>query len=87
MPAYHGKQLIDRGDGILNNNMEYKSYVGSVEFSEEDTLFFGKVLGLEALISYEGKNVHDLEEDFHGAVDDYLALCETEGIKPEKVTK
>lgn len=56
----------------MNNTMEYKGYVGSVEFSEEDALFFGKVLGVQALISYEGENAHDLVEDFHSAVDDYL---------------
>ena len=63
----------------MNNTMEYKNYVGSVEFSEEDSLFFGRVLGIRALVSYEGENARDLVEDFHGAVDDYLALCEAEG--------
>ena len=29
----------------MNNTMEYKGYVGSVEFSEEDAVFFGKVMG------------------------------------------
>ena len=28
----------------MNNIMEYKGYVGSVEFSEPDGLFFGKVI-------------------------------------------
>ena len=56
----------------MNNTMEYKGYVGSVEFSEEDALFFGKVLGVRALISYEGENARDLVEDFHSAVYDYL---------------
>lgn len=56
----------------MNNTMENKGYVGSVEFSEEDALFFGKVLGVRALISYEGENARDLVEDFHSAVDDYL---------------
>ena len=28
----------------MNNTIQYKGYVGSVEFSEEDNLFFGKVL-------------------------------------------
>ena len=37
----------------MNNTMEYKGYVGSVEFSEEDGLFYGKVMGIRALISYE----------------------------------
>jgi predicted HicB family RNase H-like nuclease len=71
----------------MNNTMEYKGYVGTVEFSESDGLFYGKVMGIRALISYEGTNAHELVEDFHGAVDDYLALCEAEGIQPEKAYK
>ena len=67
----------------MNNIMEYKGYVGSVEFSENDGLFFGKVQGIRSLISYEGTNATELVSDFHGAVDDYLALCEAEGISPE----
>ena len=34
--------------------MEYKGYIGSVEFSEQDLIFFGKVMGIRALLSYEG---------------------------------
>ena len=37
----------------MNNTMKYKDYIGSVEFSEEDGIFFGKVMGIRALISYE----------------------------------
>ena len=67
----------------MNNIMEYKGYVGSVEFSETDGLFFGKVQGIRSLISYEGTNASELVSDFHGAVDDYLRLCEEEGNTPE----
>ena len=66
----------------MNNTMEYKGYVGSVEFSEEDALFYGKVLGIRALISYEGTNAAELVADFHGAVDDYLELCVQSGTEP-----
>lgn len=71
----------------MNNTMEYKGYVGSVEFSEEDALFYGKVLGIRALISYEGTNAAELVADFHGAVDDYLELCAQSGTEPEKAYK
>ena len=71
----------------MNNTMEYKGYVGSVEFSEEDALFYGKVLGIRALISYEGNNAAELVADFHGAVDDYLELCAQTGTEPEKAYK
>lgn len=71
----------------MNNTVEYKGYTGSVEFSEEDALFFGKVMGIRSLISYEGENAADLISDFHGAVDDYLAACKAEGREPEKAYK
>ena len=62
--------------------MQYKGYVGSVEFSENDAVLYGKVQGIRSLISYEGTTVQELLDDFHGAVDDYLALCEAEGTDP-----
>ncbi len=71
----------------MNNIMEYKGYVGSVEFSEKDGLFFGKVQGIRSLISYEGTNAHELVSDFHGAVDDYLTLCKEENAPPETAYK
>ena len=71
----------------MKNTIEYKGYVGSVEFSEADELFFGKVQGIRSLISYEGTTAADLIEDFHGAVDDYLALCEDTGTAPETAYK
>lgn len=71
----------------MNNTMEYKGYIGSVEFSEEDAVFYGKVMGIRALISYEGTNASELISDFHGAVDDYLAMCEEAHIIPEKAYK
>ena len=71
----------------MSNTMEYKGYIGSIEFSPEDELFFGKVLGIRALISYEGCDAKSLLEDFHNAVDDYLEMCEQEGIVPEKAYK
>ena len=71
----------------MNNIMEYKGYVGSVEFSESDSVFFGKVQGIRSLISYEGTNASELVADFHGAIDDYLRLCEEEGTAPETAYK
>ena len=72
---------------MMNNTMEYKGYVRSVEFSEEDGIFYGKVMGIRALVSYEGTTAKELVDDFHTAVDDYLALCEDKGVKPEVAYK
>ncbi len=71
----------------MNNTIEYKGYTGTVEFSEEDALFYGKIMGIRSLISYEGSSAKELLEDFHGAVDDYLAMCEAEDKEPERAYK
>lgn len=71
----------------MNNMIEYKGYVGSVEFSQSDSLFYGKVQGIRSLISYEGTTAKELIKDFQGAVDDYLALCEARNEAPEKAYK
>lgn len=71
----------------MKNTMEYKKYVGSVEFSTEDMIFYGKVLGIQALISYEGTDAQSLVEDFHAAVDDYLAICKANNTTPETAYK
>lgn len=34
----------------MKNTMEYKGYIGSVEFSEEDCILYGKVMGIHSLI-------------------------------------
>ena len=71
----------------MNNTIQYKGYIGSVEFSEEDGIFYGKVMGIRSLISYEGENARELLDDFHGAIDEYLEICKAEGKEPETAFK
>ncbi|MBR4368308.1 MAG: type II toxin-antitoxin system HicB family antitoxin [Prevotella sp.] len=66
------------------NTMTYKGYLGSVNYSEKDQVFFGKVEGINGLVNFEGESVKELTAAFHEAVDDYLACCEDEGIEPDK---
>ena len=67
----------------MNNTMEYKGYIGTVELSEKDGLFYGKVQGIKSLISYEGTTAKNLVKNFHESIDDYLSSCEEGGISPE----
>ena len=56
--------------------MTDKGYVGSVEFSDADGVFFGKVQGVRSLISYEGETREALQADFRKAVDAHLELSQ-----------
>ena len=51
---------------------EYKGYVGSIEYDEEDELYYGKLLFIEDFINYHASNVLELEKHYHEAVDDYI---------------
>lgn len=66
------------------NTLKYKGFIGSVSFSEEDQVFFGKLEGIDGLVNFEGSSVNELTDAFHEAVDDYLAYCEEEGIEAHK---
>ncbi|MBO4461826.1 MAG: type II toxin-antitoxin system HicB family antitoxin [Lachnospiraceae bacterium] len=71
----------------MKNTIEYKGYIGSVEFSEADGVFFGSVQGIRSLLSYEGTNAKELVADFHDVIDEYLNDCEREGKIPEQAYK
>ena len=69
---------------MIMNTMTYKGYIGSVNYSDKDQVFFGKIEGINGLVNFEGESVKELTEAFHEAVDDYLAYCQDEGIEPDK---
>lgn len=68
----------------MKNVMTYKGYTGTVEYSEDDGVLFGRLAGIEDSISYEGESVKELRESFQGAVDDYLAHCQGMGKMPNR---
>ena len=67
--------------------LEYKGYSGSIEYSAEDNLLYGQILGIQGLISYEGVTGKKLEADFKEAINSYLSDCKAAGITPEKPFK
>ncbi len=64
--------------------LKYKGYIGSIDYSEDDGVLFGEILGIDGLVSYEGKTVEELTHSFHEAVEDYLVFCEEHNRKPQK---
>lgn len=71
----------------MKDYLQYKGYLGSVNFSRDDKVFFGKLEGINDLVNFEADNVKDLETGFKEAVDDYLVTCKELDKKPEKTYK
>ena len=60
----------------MTDVIKYKKIIGSVRFSVEDEVFFGKIEGIDDLETFEGSSVKELKKSFSEAVEDYLELCE-----------
>ncbi len=71
----------------MSNLLSYKNYNGTVEYSKEDHCLFEKVVGIKALLSYEGDSVQELEQDFQNVIDDYLSDCNERNVEPEQPYK
>ncbi len=71
----------------MKNVLEYKGYTGSVEFSAEDQVFFGKVTGIRDVVTFEAAEVKKLIKAFKESVDDYLLTCKQQGKPPDKEFK
>lgn len=63
--------------------MTYKGYSARPEYSIEDGVFFGRILGINDLVNFESDCMEGLEEEFHKAVNAYLVFCSEIGKRPE----
>jgi len=66
--------------------LEYKGYIGSIEYNKADNYLHGQVLGLSKniCIIYEGNTAEELYNDFKDGINHYLDDCKAAGIQPEK---
>ncbi len=59
----------------MKDILNYKGFLGSVHFSAGDECFFGKIEGIDDLVTFEGQDVKAIKKSFHEAVEDYIELC------------
>lgn len=52
--------------------LKYKGFTGSINYSDEDKVFYGKLEGINGLISYEAESFIELIDAFNQAVDEYV---------------
>jgi len=71
----------------INDVLEYKGYHTRVAFDSVSMVLHGKIEGINDLVTFESESVSEIENEFHKAVDDYLAFCEDIGQEPNKEYK
>jgi predicted HicB family RNase H-like nuclease len=71
----------------MKDFLEYKGFIGSVHFLADDKVFYGKIEGINGLITFEGSTVDELETGFQYMVDEHIKDCEAENVPIEKSYK
>ncbi|MBI1926626.1 type II toxin-antitoxin system HicB family antitoxin [Candidatus Poribacteria bacterium] len=64
--------------------IEYKGYIGVVEFDPEIESFHGTVINTNDVITFYGGSVAELREEMQKSVEAYLEFCCEQGKKPEE---
>ncbi len=64
--------------------MQYKGYLGQVEFDDEAGIFHGEVVNIRDVITFQGKSVAELRQAFEESIEDYLAFCAERGEEPNQ---
>lgn len=64
--------------------MEYKGYLGKVEFDDQAGIFHGEIINIRDVITFQGQSVAELTKAFRDSIEDYLQFCEERGESPDK---
>jgi predicted HicB family RNase H-like nuclease len=64
--------------------IEYKGYIGTVEYDAEAKLFHGDVVNTRDVITFQGTTAEEIETAFHASIDDYLDWCRKDGVEPDR---
>ena len=67
-----------------DNLLHYRGFSTKPEYSPDDKVFYGTILGIDDLVDFYTDDAKKIEDEFHKAVDDYLAFCEEIGKEPQK---
>ncbi len=64
--------------------IEYKGYVGHIEFDDDANIFHGEVINARDVITFQGRSIDELRQALHDSVEAYLKFCAKRGRQPAK---
>lgn len=64
--------------------MKYKGYAAEIEFDDSVGRLHGRVVNSDAypIATFEATDVEGIRREFHRSIDEYLKVCEEDGIEP-----
>ena len=59
--------------------------MAKIEFSADDAVFVGRVLGIDDIVVFHGESVAELKQEFKDSIDFYLEVCAKERKRTKKL--
>jgi len=63
----------------MKDILQYDGFIGSVHFDTDAAVFYGKIEGIDDLVTFEGESVTELQQAFKEAIEDYIEICQQKG--------
>ncbi len=72
----------------MDNQIEYKGYLGEAVVDMEAGLIHGRVINIENdVLTFRGETAAEAKQDFQAMIDEYLADCAAAGESAETPKK
>ena len=66
----------------MKHYLKHKGYYGEIYYCEMDGIYVGVVLGISSMLAVHEDTFSETVNELIEAIDDYLMICEEEGIEP-----
>lgn len=68
----------------MDSTLKYKGFAAKIEFSADDGVFVGRVLGIKDIVVFHGKSVAELKRELKESIEFYLEVCEKQKKEAKK---
>lgn len=60
----------------MNNTLTFRGYTAKIEFSADDDVFVGRLVGIKDIVAFHGETVEELKNSMRETVDFHIEVCE-----------
>lgn len=71
----------------MKNMIKYKDFFASICYEDTTSTFWGKVEGIEDVITFESNTIEGLKKEFKEVIDEYIKECNMLNKNPHKEYK
>lgn len=64
--------------------IEYKGYIGQIEFDDDANIFHGEVINTRDVITFQGNSVKELRQALCDSIETYITYCAQHKKEPNK---